>query len=196
MKASTIAVSHTSLSNTCVTLKASINLIHFIPRLWKDTVSIQRGKKMGAAVGKDCRCINTEWTGAEKQMCHNHIERSLKVTFKASNGNKRRLATCLQRLLRRRNRQNCSVQPNNISFNIVADSEQIKEALSGQVSSSVSLLSCLLFFFYTLTVFYMLLGLQSALHSSPEQCTKRVAHFMFRGKNKNASCCTKLCLFI
>lgn len=156
MKASALAVSHTSLSNTCVTLKASIHLIHFTPRLRKDTVSIQQGKKMEAAVGKDCRCINTEWAGAEKQMCHNHIKRSLKVTFKASNGNKRRLATCLQRLLRRRNRQNWSVQPN-ISFNIVADSEQIKEAFSGQVSSSVSLLSCffLLFCFSTHSLFFL-----------------------------------------
>lgn len=67
MKASALAVSHTSLSNTCVTLKASTHLIHFTPRLRKDTVSIQQGKKMEAAVGKDCRCINTEWAGAEKQ---------------------------------------------------------------------------------------------------------------------------------
>lgn len=71
------------------------------------------GTKTETEIGEEHKCINNGWTGAvmnHRYMCHSHIKRHSKVTFKARDGkkktkkkNKRGLASCLQRLFTTRN---------------------------------------------------------------------------------------------
>lgn len=140
-----------------------------------------------------------------KHTCHSHIKRHSKSHSKPvmEGEKKRRLASCLQRLFTTRNensrrkRKEYSVQPN---VNIVAHSGLTEEAFSGHCYDrfQIGLSSQLFLFFYTLTCFYMLQA--SDMHSLVLLSNiQEVAHFTAgRGekKKRNASCCTKVCLFI
>ena len=75
--------------------QTAFTFIQLIARLWKVTVSVRQGQKMETAVGAKMHMYKwrTHRSCDETQRCV-----SLRVTFEASNGKKRRLASCLQRL--------------------------------------------------------------------------------------------------
>lgn len=145
-----------------------------------------------------------DWSCDESQiMCHSHIKKTFKVTFEARDGKKTR--TCFlspktvynkERKVKKEKRKR-SVQPNDISFNIVAHSGLIEEAFSGHCNDRFQawfyLLNC--FHFSTFSLFLYALGFQPALPISPEQYARGCSSHSQRGEKK-ASCCIKVCLFI
>lgn len=92
---------------------------------------------------------------------------------------------CLQQGMKTEEVKKCSVQSNDISFNVVAHSGLIEEAFSGHCHDRFQL-GFFSVFLHT-HCFYMLQG--SNLHSlAPLSNTQEVAHVVVAGKTV-ASCC-------
>lgn len=89
------------------------------------------GTKTETEIGEEHKCINNGWTGAvmnHRYMCHSHIKRHSKVTFKARDGKKKTKKKtnedllpvsrdCLQQGTETQEEKvKMFVQPNDISF--------------------------------------------------------------------------------
>lgn len=90
------------LSNTCITLSASLNSFplissHFGKILWAIDWDSKRGKKYKI---QSCRM---DWSCDETQMCCSRVKKKKKkkqVAFKASKGKQnKKMTSCLQRLI-------------------------------------------------------------------------------------------------